>query len=218
MIIKITLFGLVLLLVVIIVASYYVNQEGFDNLPAPMAPSPVVPAVALAPSVAPSVPSVAPLAPSATSVPSVAPLAPSVAPLAPSATSVPRMSKPLPTDPSPLANLMPHSTTYTPTMPLNNAPQRNDVQPQVALSDTGYDAMSLQQKSSLLKTIQQMVKNEVLANRATQPVHVANDAENNDDSSTSCAQGSEHKRRSNVDMSKYIKKDEIPCAGCTLDY
>lgn len=206
MIIKITLFGLVLLLVVVIVASYYVNKEGFDNLPAPVPPKLVVPAVAM-----PLAPSVAPLAPS------VAPSVPSVAPLAPSA-AVPRMSKPLPTDPSPLANLMPHSTTYTPTMPLNNAPQRNDVQPQVALSDTGYDAMSLQQKSSLLKTIQQMVKNEVLANRATQPVHAANNAENNDDSSTLCAQGSEYKRRSNVDMSKYIKKDEIPCAGCTLDY
>jgi hypothetical protein len=30
-------------------------------------------------------------------------------------------------------------------------------------------------------------------------------------------QGNEY-RRSKEDMSKYIKKDSIPCWGCTLDY
>ena len=46
-------------------------------------------------------------------------------------------------------------------------PQRNDVHPQVTVSGTSYDAISLKQKSDLLTNIQKMFRNELLANRST---------------------------------------------------
>ena len=75
--------------------------------------------------------------------------------------------------------------------------------------------MSLQQKSNLLKTIQQMVKNEVLATRSTQPIDSDDDCSS---ASASESQGNEYNHKIKKDMSQYIKKDSIPCAGCTLDY
>ena len=133
----------------------------------------------------------------------------------------------------------------------------------VELSDIGYTAMSLQNKSDLLKDIQMVVKNELLAGRAmddnTKRGHFVNSATN------STAQGQEYEATSmhglhknaqranashmnashcgtngaacgandvqgaeehgaqfgascNHDMNQYIKKDSIPCWGCSLDY
>jgi len=136
------------------------------------------------------------------------------------------------------------------------APQLNDVTPQVSVSDTGYTAMQGQQKSELLTSIQKIVRNELLANRMTEPTvpNKRDDDNCNDDvdqpDSHCTAQGSEFKKatpkrmskgcpdssdpcdasdqpknsapkpyKSNLpDMSKYIKKDSIPCWGCSLDY
>jgi hypothetical protein len=121
-------------------------------------------------------------------------------------------------------------------------PRRNDVRPQVTLSDTGYTAMELKQKSDFLKDIQKIVKNELLADRATQHVNrgqMDNGQMDNSAQSASTMQGREYGRHSHKsecdnsdsdnsndmdngkncpDMSDYIKKDSIPCWGCSLDY
>lgn len=98
-------------------------------------------------------------------------------------------------------------------------PSRQDVTPQVSLSDTGYTALELQNKSNMLKNIQKIVRNEIVASRnqpENNPMAMANES---CDSSGSNAmqQGNEYKRNKS-DMSEYIKKDSIPCWGCSLDY
>jgi len=127
-------------------------------------------------------------------------------------------------------------------------PRRNDVRPQVTLSDTGYTAMELKQKSDFLKDIQKIVKNELLADRATQHVigmgpmgqngmgpmgqnGMGPMGQNGMGHTASTMQGQEYGRHSQksddqmpssqqncADMSDYIKKDSIPCWGCSLDY
>jgi len=107
-----------------------------------------------------------------------------------------------------------------------STPQRNDIQSQVALSDTGYNAMDLKQKSDLLSSIQKMFRNELLASRSTDSSTI-DPASCSSSVSSSTQQGNEYiemsqKDPSNCsaghDMSKYIKKDSIPCYGCALDY
>ena len=92
------------------------------------------------------------------------------------------------------------------------------VVPQVSVSDTAYTAMDLQNKSALLQNIQKIVKNELAASRNqsnNNPIAMGEDCCNSD--STCDQQGQEYNSEKN-DMSKYIKKDSIPCWGCTLDY
>ena len=110
-------------------------------------------------------------------------------------------------------------------------------QPTVTLSDTGYAATELHQKTGLLQDIQKIVHNELLASRSTEPVHGGKVSHS---SSASISQGNEYNKASMKksdssceddeqpyntmthnscpDMSQYIKKDSIPCAGCNLDY
>jgi len=116
-------------------------------------------------------------------------------------------------------------------------------QPTVTLSNTGYAATELQQRAGLLQDIQKIVHNELLASRSTEPVH---GGQLGHSSSASISQGNEYNRTSMKnsnnsceddetehhynntnnatshdscpDMSQYIKKDSIPCAGCNLDY
>ena len=108
-------------------------------------------------------------------------------------------------------------------------------QPTVTLSDTGYAATELHQKAGLLQDIQKIVHNELLASRSTEPVHGGKISHS---SSASISQGNEYNKasikksdssceddevdppynNSCPDMSQYIKKDSIPCAGCNLDY
>jgi len=120
-------------------------------------------------------------------------------------------------------------------------PQRNDVQPQVTLSDTSYDAMALKQKSDLLSNIQKMFRNELLANRSTDS-SVIDKTTSSSSTSSSTQQGNEFNKASQKcddtsdedsyrcpknpdgscppvpDMTQYIKKDAIPCWGCSVDY
>jgi len=106
-------------------------------------------------------------------------------------------------------------------------PIREEVAPQVSLSDTGYTAMELQNKSELLKNIQKIVKQEIITARnqsANHPMAMANRSnESNSGSDKSCgasdavSQGNEY-RHEKHDMSEYIKKNAIPCWGCSLDY
>jgi hypothetical protein len=126
--------------------------------------------------------------------------------------------------------------TNTPSSPPNGSstPKRNDVVPEVSISGTGYDAMNLQQKAELLKDIQKVVRNEILATRSTNPIISGETRESNNTDATaqgqeyedSCHKDTEYRCPKNPDgscppipdMTKYIKKDEIPCWGCSLDY
>ena len=116
--------------------------------------------------------------------------------------------------------------------------------PEVILSETGFDAMKLNKQSNLLNDIQKIVHNEMLIHRATDAsvknpskkkranrnasnasnrnASNASNASNDSNRNASCAQdemGDEMGEEIETqDMSKYIKKDEIPCWGCSLDY
>jgi hypothetical protein len=95
------------------------------------------------------------------------------------------------------------------------------VNPEVTLSDTGYDAMKLNKQSNMLNDIQKIVHNEMLLHRATD-VSVKNPASKKKkaNNNASCVQNKMEiqNEMGTQDMSKYIKKDEIPCWGCSLDY
>jgi hypothetical protein len=115
-------------------------------------------------------------------------------------------------------------------------PDRTDITPDNQISDTGSMAMALKYKSDLLKDLQKVVRNELLANRMTKRLDRddGDDGECEDDDSDAMAQGREYgcdrdqKYRCPKnpdgscppvpDMSEYIKKDSIPCFGCSLDY
>lgn len=98
----------------------------------------------------------------------------------------------------------------------------------VPVSDTAYDAMSLKQRSDLLSQIQRTVRDELLAARR-QPV--GKDCDSDSDNDTSCPsekQGQDYDYRcpKNLDgscppvpdLTQYIRKDQIPCWGCAVDF
>jgi len=115
----------------------------------------------------------------------------------------------------------------------------------VPLSEMGYEAMSLKQRSNLLKEIQMMVRNELLSSRQLEkPEQMKDeDEETMDGACPSARQGKEYKRRCPQgdaeadadadaeyrcpknpdgscppvpDLSDYVRKDSIPCWGCSL--
>jgi hypothetical protein len=112
----------------------------------------------------------------------------------------------------------------------------NIVIPEVSVSGTAYDAMSLQQRSQILRDIQNAVKNEILTNRQTQvPQETSGQSQiepsqSQQNISNAIQQGQEYKSCKACptnpdgscppipDMSQYIRKDQIPCWNCTLDY
>jgi hypothetical protein len=149
------------------------------------------------------------------------------------------------TPPLPLTNPgITNVTQNNPSNPSTTVPTPNStpvstpsvVNPDVSLSDTGYHAMALHKQSNLLNDIQKIVHNELLANRMMD-VSVKNtqdrskkdscqsepsdscDSSDSSDSSDSCESDScDAQKEIHYDMSKYIKKDEIPCWGCSIDY
>jgi hypothetical protein len=177
---KFTLAGLVVLLVVILTISYYVNQEGFQTL---------------------------------------TPTSGSAVPVKAQATTAP----------------MPPSVPGAPVLP--STPPTS-----VQVSDVAYDAMSKNQRAALLSDIQKVIRNEILANRSTRPVtnqdtsdddSMDSDDDSWDEESDATAQGQDYRKNSCkkedecatnsqcdplVDMTKYIRKDQIPCWGCNIDY
>lgn len=236
MILKATICSLCILLVAVVIASYYVNKEGFDNITkaAPVkvpvkgkAPVPMsTPALPPPPKMSASQPTVIPpvTIPSVTIQSLTAPIT-----LAPSSASDIKKHLDSNSQPAPFSSTAgDHALTSGSSLP----PKRNDVTPEVSISDTGYTAMALQQKSDLLKDIQKIFRNELLANRATQQVSDNNAHGSNAHGSNAIAQGMEYSKNSlgcsaghdsdseshTVDMSQYIKKDAIPCWGCSLDY
>jgi hypothetical protein len=101
---------------------------------------------------------------------------------------------------------------------IGSIPSNITLTPKVTLSDTGYNATELHKRTALLRDIKKIVHNELIANRINKdnhPMEMCNDT--NSSNCDSVQQGNEY-RRSKEDMSKYIKKDAIPCWGCTLDY
>jgi len=211
MIIKLTLVGLVLVLIGVIAMSYYVNKEGFDDISNGYLSGLSQDLSSAINTVSTDVSSAVGVAPGAgngtISTQGVNDSAPAVAP--------------------------PPTSTMPMTDGSSTTPVRTDVVPQVSISGSGYDAMNLQQKAELLKDIQKVVRNEVLASRSTTPVLNGNGQGNGSDStaqgqeySDSCYKDTEYRCPKNPDgscppipdMSQYIKKDQIPCWGCALDY
>ena len=115
-------------------------------------------------------------------------------------------------------------------------PDRTDIDPDNTVSEMGSMAMALKYKSDLLKDLQKVVRNELIANRMTKRLDEDGDGECEDHNhdSDAMAQGREYgcQRQDTYrcpknpdgscppvpDMSDFIKKDSIPCFGCSLDY
>lgn len=113
-------------------------------------------------------------------------------------------------------------------------PQNNQVMPEISISGSGYDAMTLQQRMELLKDIQKVVRNELISHRSTDQIISGETRKSKPSDATaqgkeyskSCYKGTDESCPSYPngtcpplpDMSQYIKKDAIPCWGCSLDY
>jgi hypothetical protein len=208
MIIKLTLIGLVLILFSVIAMSYYVNKEGFDDISNSYLSNLSQDFSSAINTVSTDVSSAVGTATgTGNSTQGVNDSNPGTAPTS-----------------STIPKILPDSSTV---------PTRNDVVPEVSISGSGYDAMNLQQRAELLKDIQKVVRNEVLASRSTTPLLNGNKHKNSSDSteqgqeySDNCYKDTEYRCPKNPDgscppipdMTQYIKKDEIPCWGCSLDY
>lgn len=123
--------------------------------------------------------------------------------------------------------------------------------PIVSVSDTAYNAMSLKQKSDLIRQVQNMVRTELLAARQLHNLkeelheeeeeyeeerehhHRPSEDQGRDfyrrseKSSETCNGGEDEYRCPKnpdgscppvPDMTQYIRKDQIPCWGCSIDY
>jgi hypothetical protein len=236
MILKFTVIGLCILLIVVIAVSYYFNKEGFDNITAatPAVPTPAVPT-----------PAASPAAATLHNGDTVTCTRGGITGkkyryennklrLYPTNEIAESWHANTASVIIPDCSTMTFGSDITRNSAASSAgtasgaatPHRTEVRPQVTLSDTGYTAMELKQKSDFLKDIQKIVKNELLADRATQ--HVTGMGQNEMGHTASTMQGQEYWRHSQKsddqmehncpDMSGYIKKDSIPCWGCSLDY
>jgi hypothetical protein len=205
MYIKATLVTLVLMLIFIVATSYYINKEGFDDI----TNSTVKP-------ILPGVPT-----------PTPAPIPAQLKPILPGVPTPSTDSEPAAI---PVKPILPGVPTPTEDSVI---PKRTDIVPEVTLSKCGYDAMTKQQKAELLRDIQKVVRNEILSNRYTTPMVNESKEKKSTDStaqgdeySDSCHKDTEYRCPKNPDgtcppipdMTKYIKKDSIPCFGCSLDY
>ncbi len=197
MIIKATLITLILVLLIVVATSYYVNKEGFDDISNGYYTK-------LSKDLGSAVNTIAPDVSADTTATTV--------PVPATATASNNDSSSA-------------DTTTTPT--------RTDIVPEVKISGSGYDAMTLQQRADLLRDIQKVVRNEILANRLTTPLNEKEHKKGDTDSTAqgkeyeeSCYKGTEYRCPKNPDgtcppvpdMTQYIKKDAIPCYGCSLDY
>jgi len=205
MILTVGIIGLLVLLIVVIAVSYYMNKEGFDTM---SGTAPQVPRTPLSRNMPPAVPA----------VPAMPQALPSLPAMPQAMPSLPSMPQALPSLPSDRAVGAPYDTHASP-IPGGMTPQRNDIASQVSISHTGYDAMALQQKSDLLKDIQKLFRNELIAARSTD-ASMKDTSSCNHTESHSTSQGQEYipKNKDGCQSAQYIKKDGIPCWGCSLDY
>lgn len=98
----------------------------------------------------------------------------------------------------------------------------------VPVSDMAYDAMTLKQRSNLLHEIQRTVRDELLASRALEKPDRVNVGQSSSSRCSSDEQGQEYEMRCPKnpdgscppvpDLTEYIRKDQIPCWGCSIDY
>lgn len=211
--IKISLGILLFILAIVLIISYKRNEEGFTdsaissdiNQSTPMPPA-----------------SAAPL-----SVPA-APLSVPTAPLsvAPSASASPSASA----APSPVAPAAPTAPSVTGENGIARSPmiRTDENKNTIVLSQESIDSIALQLKSKILGDTQKSVKNSALVERQTTPVQSI--TESKAATSPSSQQGKEYDESKPCpaypdgscppypDMSKYIKKDSIPCWNCSIDY
>ena len=187
MIIKATLGTLLVILVVVIAVSYYVNKEGFDDISNDLGSA----MNTVSSDVGSTMNTVS-------------------------------------------SDIMPGSTTPDLSSNQSVMPTRTDLIPEVSISGSGYNAMNLKEKAELLKDIQKLVRNEVLVNRSTKPIISGETRKYLDTDSTAqgkeyeenCYKDTEYRCPKNPDgscppvpdMTQYIKKDAIPCWGCSIDY
>ena len=274
MILKVTVFGLILLLIAIIAVSYYMNEEGFANITLTASES-LVNSTSLAAACKSTAAFVAKVDAELAAAKAKADAATKAVTLATDKTKVAAVAAQTAANTAVIAatkastdahtvatkaavDLQAASKAHTAntlkekanevaakaynthmdaddTHRITNPVSHPMGQPTVTLSDTGYAATELHQKTGLLQDIQKIVHNELLASRSTEPVHGGKVSHS---SSASISQGNEYNKASMKksdssceedeleqsynnscpDMSQYIKKDSIPCAGCNLDY
>uniref|UniRef100_A0A6C0HK20 Uncharacterized protein n=1 Tax=viral metagenome TaxID=1070528 RepID=A0A6C0HK20_9ZZZZ len=101
------------------------------------------------------------------------------------------------------------SATSTAVPQSASKPKRNDIRPDIDVSKTAQKAMYLKQQSDFLKDLQMMIRNELRSARATDSSTV--ESNGSCDETSAISQGKEY-------TSNTIKKDAIPCWGCSLDY
>lgn len=232
MIIKLTLCGLIIVLIAVLVISYYMNQEAFIDVPDVEATGKFLIELEATDGKGDGKGD------------------------AKGATSDDKKRRD-PKDPKPRKKRLPAGMPQTGVAPsdpfdfddmmtpINGAiPTTNTDTPQVNVSDDTYAAMLLKQKSEILQDLQKIVRNEILAQRSTNPV-APSGASSSDTHST--AQGKEYSRKNckrddsaddsdcdhpngykpnkcdeptceKPDMREYIRKDSIPCMNCNLDY
>jgi len=85
-------------------------------------------------------------------------------------------------------------------------------------TNTTY-TMSEEEKNRISKDIAKSIKDQILSDRSLQPVVPAStDSCANDSAcvSDSCSQGADYMSGAPFNANDYIKKDSIPCYGCTL--
>jgi hypothetical protein len=88
-------------------------------------------------------------------------------------------------------------------------PKRTDIKADIDVSKTAQKAMYLKQQSDFLKDLQIMIRNELRSARATDSSTMK--SIDSCDETSAISQGKEY-------ASNTIKKDAIPCWGCSLDY
>jgi hypothetical protein len=143
----------------------------------------------------------------ATTAPATAPTtAATTAPMT-AATTAP-MTAPMTARPSTLGSSL-TSATSTAVPQSASKPKRNDIRPDIDVSKTAQKAMYLKQQSDFLKDLQMMIRNELRSARATDSSTV--ESNGSCDETSAISQGKEY-------ASNTIKKDAIPCWGCSLDY
>lgn len=124
----------------------------------------------------------------------------------------------------------------------------DDGKSEVKMSDTAYDALTVKQRADLLRDVKRIMRDEIRASRRMNPSAGRDEDDDgscdDDGDSDAAQQGREfsHRRRKMTgddgddaaearcptypngscppvpDMSKYIRKDAIPCWGCAIDF
>lgn len=116
--------------------------------------------------------------------------------------------------------------------------------PTVTVSDIAYNSMTLKQRSDLLKNVQKLVRDEILLARQVGTLKKEEEEEEEEQEDPSEWQGRDYHMRCHQDgrgqeekkqeyrcpknpdgscppvpdLTQYIRKDQIPCWGCSVDY